>query len=556
MDFDRQHNLKRLADEDFDVLVIGGGITGVGVALDAASRGLRTALVEKDDFASGTSSKSSKLIHGGLRYLQQGEIGLVYEALHERQRLRRNAPHLVRILPFMIPILTRDGVISKKIARALGSALWMYDLTGGWRIGKLHRRLKSKQAQSHLPTIKSERIAAGYLYFDAAADDARLCVTVARTAASHGAAVVNHCTVQQILHDEAGRACGALVSPANSEPFEITARCVINAAGVWADHVRHADEGVDPQSIRPAKGIHITLPWKMIRNDIAVVIPVRVDKRSLFVVPWISNYDGTFQYTYVGTTDTDFAGGVDESQCSTTDIDYVITALNAALNTEISRDDITAVWSGLRPLVRNTDGTTATGKTSDLSRKHQVRTSDSGMISVTGGKLTTYRKMSEHAIDAAVKQLGLSNRCKTKRLPFIGAIGFHDAMLKGPDPHLVERFGSESAAINMLISNNARLAEPLIVGLPYLKAEAIFAVRNEMALSLDDILSRRTRARIINRRATLAGARSVAELIAPELHWSLAQIDKQVNDFVDSCAREEAAALVTEAEFVASHSTT
>ncbi len=552
MNFDRLRNIDRLQTEAFDVLVVGGGITGIGVALDAASRGLRTALVEREDFASGTSSKSSKLIHGGLRYLQQGEIGLVYEALHERQRLRRNAPHLVSILPFMIPILTHDGVISKKIARALGSALWMYDLTGGWRIGKLHKRLKASQANKHLPTINTDRMSSAYLYYDAAADDARLCVTIARTAALYGAVVANQCPVQQILHDENGKVRGARVAPLGSEPFEIKARCVINAAGVWADNIRETDEGVHPNSIRPAKGIHITIPWKMVRNDIAVVIPVKVDKRSLFVVPWISNHDGTYQYTYVGTTDTDFVGGVDESQCSTDDIDYVLTALNAAINTDITRDDITAVWSGLRPLVRNTDGTTAKGKTSDLSRKHHVRVSDAGMISITGGKLTTYRKMAEHAVDAACKQLDSKPRCRTKRLAFVGARGFRQSMLRGKDAGLAERFGSEFTQITELVAQNPLLGEPLISGLPYIKAEAIFAVRNEMARTLDDVLSRRTRARIINRPAALASARSVAELIAPELHWSLAQITQQVADFVDSCAREEAAAMVSEAEFVQS----
>jgi len=552
VNFDRQLNLDRLRTEQFDVLVVGGGITGVGVALDAASRGLRTALVEREDFASGTSSKSSKLIHGGLRYLQQGEVGLVYEALHERQRLRRNAPHLVQILPFMIPILTRDGVISKKIARALGSALWMYDLTGGWRIGKLHKRLKAAQANKHLPTINTDRMSSAYLYYDAAADDARLCVTIARTAALHGAVIANRCPVQQILHDENGKVCGARVAPVGGEPFEIKARCVINAAGVWADNVRETDEGVHPNSIRPAKGIHITIPWKMVRNDIAVVIPVKVDKRSLFVVPYISNHDGTYQYTYVGTTDTDFVGGVDESQCSTDDIDYVLTALNAAINTNITRDDITAVWSGLRPLVRNTDGSTAKGKTSDLSRKHQVRISDAGMVSITGGKLTTYRKMAEHAVDAACKQLDSKLRCRTKRLAFVGARGFRQSMLSGKDASLAERFGAEFTQINELVAQNPHLSEPLISGLPYIKAEAIFAVRNEMARTLDDVLSRRTRARIINRPAALASARSVAELIAPELKWSLAEITQQVTDFVDSCAREQDAAMVSESEFVQS----
>ena len=221
--------LRRLEDEQFDVLVVGGGITGVGVALDAATRGLRTALVERDDFASGTSSKSSKLVHGGLRYLQQGEIRLVYQALHERQRLRRNAPHLVKVLPFMIPILTKrpsgdtKSVVSRKIARALGSAMWMYDLTGGWRIGKFHRRLRKETAIRHLPTMPVERLASAYLYYDAAVDDARLVLTVARTAAAHGAAVANRCSVVELTHragDRDGAVNGAVVE-ADGRRFEI-----------------------------------------------------------------------------------------------------------------------------------------------------------------------------------------------------------------------------------------------------------------------------------------------------------------------------------------------
>jgi glycerol-3-phosphate dehydrogenase len=552
MDFVRANNIARLRTEQFDVLVVGGGITGLGVALDAASRGLSVGLVEKDDFSSGTSSKSSKLIHGGLRYLQQGEIGLVYEALHERQRLVRNAPHLVSVLPFMIPILTRDGVISKKIARALGSALWMYDLTGGWRIGKLHRRLKSDEAFDHMPTMNKEKLAGAYLYFDAAADDSRLCVAIARTAAKHGAALANYCSVQKITHDSNGRANGAIVRTVENEEFAITSRCVVNAAGVWADNIRKADEGTDPHSIRPAKGIHITVPWKMVRNDIAVVIPVRRDKRSLFVVPWVSNGDGTYQYTYVGTTDTDFAGGVDESQSSHDDIEYVLEALNQSVNGNITADDVTAVWSGLRPLVRNEDGTTATGKTADLSRKHQVRVSATGVVSIAGGKLTTYRKMAEHTVDEVLKQVGKKTACKTKRLRFIGASRSTAKHLSVNDIHLHQRFGSEVQTIQQLIAGDASLAEPLIVGLPYLRAEAIFAVRFEMARTLDDILSRRTRARIINRPASLASARAVAKLMATELQWDDAEVERQVANYVDSCAKEAAAGEVSEAEYLAS----
>lgn len=217
---------QRLATEQFDVVVVGGGITGLGVALDAASRGLRTALVERHDFASGTSSKSSKLVHGGLRYLQQGEVRLVYEALYERQRLRRNAPHLVSLLPFLLPILTKDGLVSRKIARALGSALWMYDITGGARIGKIHRRLRKQKALAHMPTMPSQRLASAYIYYDAQADDARLCITMARSAADHGAAVINQCAVTSILRSESGQAAGVSVL-CDGEQFNIRAHVVI-----------------------------------------------------------------------------------------------------------------------------------------------------------------------------------------------------------------------------------------------------------------------------------------------------------------------------------------
>lgn len=541
----RPQMLDQLRTQHFDVLVIGGGVTGLGVALDAATRGLRCALVEKDDFSSGTSSKSSKLVHGGLRYLQQGDVGLVYEALHERQRLLRNAPHLVQILPFMIPVLTRDGVISRKIARALGSALWMYDLTGGWRIGKFHRRLKADAAHRHMPTMPKERLSSAYIYYDATADDSRLCVSLARSALDHGAVIANHCAVRNITHDDAGKANGAVVSTMEGDEFLVRATTIVNAAGVWSDRIHEADTGVNPRAIRPAKGVHLTVPWQKVRNDIAIVIPVRRDKRSLFVVPWFKNPDGTYRYTYVGTTDTDFAGGVDESQCSVDDIDYVLEALNDSISTMVTRDDVTAVWSGLRPLVRPQDE--STGKTADLSRKHRVETAPSGMITIIGGKLTTYRKMAEHTVDAVLAQQGKRAACRTKRLALHGAqrITVHEN-------DLWTRFGSDAAEVNALIAADASMGQPLIDGLPYLRAEAIYAVRHEMAMTLDDVLSRRTRALLLDRRATRNGARKVAELIAPELGWDTVRIDTEVAAFHDLCAREEAAGAVSEAEYLSS----
>ena len=544
--FDRAEMLRRLADERFDVVVIGGGITGVGVALDGASRGLHTALVERDDFASGTSSKSSKLVHGGLRYLQQGEVRLVYEALHERRRLCRNAPHLVSVLPFMIPILTRDGVVSRKISRVLGTSMWMYDLTGGWRIGKLHKRLKRDAAFAHLPTMPIERLASAYLYYDAAADDARLCLTVARTAVAHGAAVANRCRVVDISRDAAGQANGVVVDTGANE-IVVRAKVVVNAAGVWADNVRTLAEGADPDSIRPAKGVHITVPWDKVRNDIAVVIPVPKDKRSLFVVPWGPRGDGTFHHTYVGTTDTDYSGPLDDPQCTKDDIDYVMRALNASVTTGITAEDITGVWAGLRPLVK----TAGSARTADLSRRHRIAEDGGGIISVTGGKLTTYREMAEDTVDLVQRRLkgtggfGRAAGCRTKRLPLRGAEGFRAPSPDAPDVHLARRYGSRLCEVRALINDDPEMNAPLVPGQPYIRAEAVYAVRHEMATTLDDVLSRRTRARLFDREATVAAAEAVASVMAAELGWTGGEQAAAVEEYRASCAHEAAAGQVS-----------
>jgi len=535
--------------EPFDVLVIGGGITGVGTALDAVARGFRTALVERDDFASGTSSKSSKMIHGGLRYLQNGDVRLVYEALRERRRLMRNAPHLVDVLPFMIPILSRDSVVSRKVARALGSAMWMYDLTGGWRIGKLHKRVSAKVAAEHFPTTHLDKLSSGYLYFDAEADDARLTLTIAATAANRGAVLANRCAVVAIESDEDGRASGATVE-ADGDRFFIRARTVVNAAGVWADEVRALDEGIHPDSIRPAKGVHMVIPWAKVRNDIAVIIPVRSDKRSLFIVPWGDNGDGTFRHAYVGTTDTDYDGPIDNPQCTGDDIEYMLTALNEALTSSIERSDITGVWAGLRPLVKDagSEGEPSEGNpesTTDLSRQHQVAESSSGVVRVNGGKLTTYRKMAEDTVDHVATILGGSGhtarRNSTRRLKLLGAKGSGPRTADTAENHLWRRYGSSADEVRALIAFDPDLAEPLVAGQPYRRAEAVYAVRNEMATTLDDILMRRTRAHLFDRAATLDAAPEVAQLLASELGWDAAETERQINDYRQICADEEAA---------------
>jgi glycerol-3-phosphate dehydrogenase len=550
--FERSAMLDRLAAETFDVVVVGGGITGAGVALDAASRGLRTALVERDDFAAGTSSKSSKLIHGGLRYLQQGEVRLVYEALHERQRLRRNAPHLVHLLPFLIPVLTRDGVMNRKLARAFGWALWMYDLTGGWRIGKRHKRLDPAAALGHLPTMPADKLAGAYLYYDATADDARLCLTVARTAATHGAAVANRAEVIGVLRDAESRAAGVVVQ-ADGRRIEVRARAVVNAGGVWADDVRALDEGTHPDTIRPAKGVHVSVPWELVRNDIAVVIPVPGDKRSLFLVPWGPRHDGTFEHTYIGTTDSDYAGPLDDPTCTAEDVAYVLRALNAAITTHVSAADVTGAWAGLRPLVkadppppgpiaRLRGAKRAAARTADLSRRHRVARSASGVVTVTGGKLTTYREMAEDAVDEVVNLLGLEAKCRTKKLHLAGAQGYREPPAGTAEAHLATRYGTLASEVRALIAADPALGEPLVPGQPYVRAEAVYAVRSEMATTLIDVVARRTRAHLFDRVATLRAAPDIAALIAPELGWDAAQSDRHVAAYAAMCDREDAAA--------------
>jgi glycerol-3-phosphate dehydrogenase len=552
--FRREPMLERLRSETFDVVVIGGGITGVGVALDAASRGLRTALIERDDFASGTSSKSSKLVHGGLRYLQNGDIRLVYEALRERQRLLRNAPHLVDVMPFMIPVLTRDGLISRKVAKALGSAMWMYDITGGLRIGRRHRKLRADAAFEHVPTLERERLAGAYLYFDAAADDARLTLAVARTAARLGAVVVNRCAVTGLTRNHAGVVDGAVVDAGDGE-ITVRAGVVVSAAGVWADEIRALDETVAPDTIRPAKGVHITIPWEKVRNDIAVVIPVPKDKRSLFIVPWNRRPDGSFEHAYVGTTDTDYDGPVDDPQCTPDDIAYLLNAINASVSEPITADDVLGTWAGLRPLVAGGGGVEATGKearTADLSRNHHVDRSDSNVVTVTGGKLTTYRRMAADTVDEATAILGRGGRSRTRRLRLHGAEGTDDLRQEGaadrlgvaPDvlEHLVGRHGGEARTLVAMIAAEPELGRPLVPSLPHLRAEALYAVRYEMARTLDDVLTRRIPARWLAREASAGVAADVARLVAGDLGWGDAEIERQVADYLTRVERERDAA--------------
>ncbi len=498
--FDRAAHLARLANETFDVLVIGGGITGAGAALDAASRGLSVALVDKGDFASGTSSKSSKLVHGGLRYLQQREFRLVYENLRERQFLLNNAPHLVTPLPFLIPILGKDGAANAALAKIYSGVLRTYDFTGGVRIGHRYKRLTRDEAIAHLPTLRPDRLASAFLYWDARADDARLTLTIARTAVEHGAVIANYAPVASLVH-EGGQIRGAVLEDGTT----IRAQVVVNATGVWADKVQRLDPTATPITIRPAKGIHVTVARAKVPADIAVVLNVPGDRRSIFVVPW-----GDF--VYLGTTDTDYDGPIENPTCTPEDVEYVLRAVNAATTATVTADDVTGTWAGLRPLVADAKST----RTADLSRRHSVTTSPAGMITVTGGKLTTYRKMAQDTIDVAVKALGRGGRCKTKRLKLL----------------------DDTAAIDALVTADPSLGEALVAGLEYRKADAVWAARNEMTQTLSDLLTRRTRALLLDRDATMKAARDAADLVAPELGWSAETVAAQIRAFEQEVAHQ------------------
>jgi glycerol-3-phosphate dehydrogenase len=530
--FDRATALDALRGGSFDVLVIGGGVTGAGVLLDAASRGLKAALVEQDDFASGTSSKSSKMVHGGLRYLQQREFRLVYENLAERQRLLENAPHLVSPLPFLIPLFGKDGVVSKAMSRSYATALWLYDVTGGLRIGERHRRVTKEEALAHLPTLHTERLVAGFLYYDARADDARLTLSLVRTAVlNHGAVAVNHARAERFLTDGSGAVEGVHLRTAEGEELDVRAKTVVNATGVWADQLRSLGTAQPTHSIRPAKGVHVTVPASRLPADIAAVIPVRSDRRSIFVVPWPEG-----GLVYIGTTDTDYTGDLEHPECTPEDVAYLLDAVNTVTSSALTPADVTGVWAGLRPLLRpSSEGKHPSERTADLSRRHTVATDPDGLVTVTGGKLTTYRKMAEDTVDAVVARLGRgidATRCRTKRLRLRGAAV--PASAPAPtalsitpgtlDAHLAARYGTEAPEVLALAAERAELLDPVVPGLPYLRAEVVYAARHEMAASVDDVLARRTRAVLQDARGAAAASLDVAGLLGAELGWDEARI--------------------------------
>jgi glycerol-3-phosphate dehydrogenase len=478
----RRDALTRMAEREVDVLVVGGGITGSGIALDAVARGLDVALVERDDFASGTSGRSSRMVHGGVRYLPQGHLWLVHEALRERAVLARNAPHLIRPVPMLVQASDRRD-------RALWRlGLLAYDALAGRRAIR-RRRAPAGQVARVAPGLR--RPVAGLVYTEARTDDARLTLEVAREAAARGALVANHAEATALLGD--GRVTGAVLTDrVGGERLEVRARATVNAAGVWADLVQAMATEV-PVRLRPSKGVHVVFAPGAIDAAVPVVLPsVAGDGRWLFTVPWGDR-------TYVGTTDTLWEGSLEEPAVTDQDLDYVVAAVAGAFPS-VGRRDVVASWAGLRPLLGHGEHRTA-----DLSRRHAIYESPPGLFTVTGGKLTTYRLMAEELVDRVEAALGRRTPCRTAGLrigltgPLPAALeeaggGARAAGLPAAVGHrFVERFGDDWPEALGLIADDPSLAEPLAPGLPVLAVEAELARTREMAVTDEDVLVRRTR---------------------------------------------------------------
>lgn len=537
----RSSNLDRMAREHFDVLVIGGGITGASVALDAATRGYSVALVERNDFASGTSSKSTKLAHGGIRYLPQFDFPLVHEALIERGLMLENVPFLVRPLGFVLPIYAGDrhpvGLpltlpFGLGIGLELNIGLWMYDVMAGKRNIARHERISRPRALSLAPALKADGLKEAFVYYDGQLDDVRLTITGLRTAAQWNAAVANHAEVIGFGRIN-GKLSGAWVrDKLTGREFVVQARHIVNAGGVFAERIE-ALTGDEPKiAVQPSKGAHLVFDRKDVpMRAMAVVLPETEDGRILFVIPWESR-------VLVGTTDTE-GGDLDHPIATSEDIAYLIRHVNRYLDVQLAPEQVLSTYAGYRPLVRSRDR--KQGK--NLSRTHAIIESDSGMVSIVGGKLTTWRLMGQDTVDHLARRDGLPLRHPTEHLPLLGAERWQETQqdLKGRagflgldtsmQEHLGFYYGRESLAILALIEHDRALGEPLIADLPYLRAEVLHAARCEMALTLEDVLARRLRIAIEDRQRGVEVAQQVAALMGLQLGWSAGQQREQVNAY-------------------------
>jgi glycerol-3-phosphate dehydrogenase len=526
---------RRLDGGLFDVLVVGGGVTGTGVALDATTRGLSTAMVEARDYASGTSSRSSKLFHGGVRYLEQLDFALVREALRERElMLTRICPHLVRPVSFLYPL--RGRLWERPY---VGAGLFLYDTLGGKSSLPRHRHFTRGQARSLAPALRRDALVGGVRYYDAQVDDARHTMTLARTAAYHGAVVRSSTEVVELLRD-GDRITGAVLRDTDTGVrCEVRAKVVINCTGVWTDDVQRMSGDRGRFRVRASKGIHLLVPRDRINSDTGLIL--RTEKSVLFVIPWGSRW-------IIGTTDTVWDLDRAHPAASRSDIDYLLERVNEVITVPVTADDVVGVYAGLRPLLAG-----ESDETSQLSREHAVAGSVPGLVSVAGGKYTTYRVMAKDAVDAAADDLGRPVPPSiTERVTLLGADGYA-AMTNRVEPlaaelgvpvwrlqRLLGRYGSLVAEVLAPIAAEPDLAAPVPLAEDYLGAEIRYAASHEAALHLDDLLTRRTRISIETDHRGTESARAVAEIVGPVLGWSSQTIDHEVETYLARVESERA----------------
>ncbi len=494
-------------EKPWDMCIIGGGATGLGVAVDAASRGFSTLLLEQYDFAKGTSSRATKLVHGGVRYLQQGNVKLVTEALHERGILRRNAPHLVKDQSFIVPNYKWwEGSF-------YGIGLKVYDwMAGSLGLGK-SRSLSREETLALAPTLDGDGLRGGVLYHDGQFDDARLAIELARTAADQGAVVLNYCRVDELLKEN-GRIIGVkAMDTITGEAHTIYCKTLVNATGVFTDSILKKDDAAAESIITPSQGVHLVLDKDFLPGDAAILIPHTDDGRVLFAVPWHNKI-------IAGTTDTMVDRAEIEPRALPAEIDFILQQIGRYLKRDPGYADIRSVYAGLRPLVKSSGR-----KTAELSRDHLVMVSESGLITITGGKWTTYRRMAEDTVDTAIARGSLPERdCRTATLSIHGAMEVDYS-----DP--LHFHGTDAAAIRALAKANPIWARPLHPGLPYIMAEIVWAAREELCMTVEDALSRRTRSLLLDARAAMECAEAVAALLAKELNRDQAWQQSQVEEF-------------------------
>ena len=550
---ERSQALAALAQDEFDVVVVGGGITGAGVALDAAARGYSVALLERADYASGTSSRSSKLVHGGLRYLQNFDLGLVREALLERQLMVALAPHLVKPLPLVVPAF--EGAHPDRL---VGVGLNLYDVMSRDRRRRgetwspeRHRVISGEEVLELLPALASRDPTSGYLFYDCQTDDVRLVLTVLGEAERFGAVCANRLDVTGLL-EHGGRAHGVQVRDTESgERFDVRAANVVNATGVWADQLRPNElrEEAELPRIRPSRGTHVTLRHEDLPLIGGAIVPAG-GGRTIFALPWLG-------HTLVGTTDNDYEGPLDHIRPSSEDVDYLLAAVNAFFGTELSPAQLTGAFAGVRPLISTGDPK----KSVDISRKSELYETSSGMITITGGKLTTWRRMAKMAVDRLVERDARDAPCRTDEIPLGQAIAVEDLPRVDGVPEasyqaLASRYGYAARQVLALADQempaHPELAQPIVAGLPDLLAEAALAARSEQARSIGDVLLRRTRLGLLAAReltASQAGAgaagaahappvRRVGETLARELQWSAERLETELTRFAEEAAAE------------------